>query len=315
MFSKEVISAHRSVVLSLLFVCVTTLLYGVSSESPSHSRKSTAAESGIRIAPLPEELYFAGERVPLEYRYVREAIEREVLTTSCMHTGTTLALRNTTRYFPIIVPILKANNIPEDFKYLCMAESGLNPNVVSPAKACGLWQFVPSAAKDYGVETGKNVDLRYNIEIATQAACDYLNEAYEQFGSWSLAAASYNAGRNGVARRLETQGVEEYWDLFLPEETMRYLPRILSFKIIVPEPKEYGFDLKKGDYFPAFKNFVEVDIAERDIEWSKFAAQHNTNYRQLRILNPWIRSYEYENKEGKSYTVKVPNEKFKRLGY
>ncbi len=272
-------------------------------------------KAGVRIAPLPESLEFAGEKVPLEYRYVREAIEREVLTTSCMHTSTTIALRNTTRYFPIIEPILKKNNIPEDFKYLCVAESGLNPNAYSPARACGLWQFITSAAKDYGVETGENVDLRYNIEIATQAACDYLNEAYKKFGSWTLAAASYNAGRAGVSRRMDTQKVDNYWDLFLPEETMRYVPRILSFKIIYPEPQKHGFNLTESDYFPTFENYTEVEIAEKNIEWSEFAARHNTNYRQLRILNPWIRSYSYANATGKTYVVKVPNEKFKILGY
>ncbi len=277
--------------------------------------QGASTESGVRIPALPSTLEFAGEKVPIELPYVREAIEREMITTSCMHTNTTIALRNTTRYFPIIEPILKRNKIPEDFKYLCVAESGLNPNAQSPARACGLWQFVASAAKEYRVETGDNVDLRYNIEVATQAACDYFNKAYERFGSWSLVAAAYNAGQSGVARRLETQKVENYWDLFLPEETMRYLPRILSFKIIIPEPDKYGFHLTKSDYLPTFKNYKEVDIAERNIDWSEFAARHKTNYRQLRILNPWIRSYSYTNNTGKSYKIKIPNENFTKLGY
>ncbi len=270
---------------------------------------------GVHIAPLPEDIFFAGERVPTELPYVREAIEREVLTTSCMHTSTTLALRNTTRFFPIIEPILKRNNIPDDFKYLCMTESGLNPNAQSPAKAAGLWQFVCSAAKEYKIETGSNVDLRYNIEIATQGACDYLRKAYERFGSWTLAAASYNAGIPGVTRRLETQGVDNYWDLFLPEETMRYVPRIISFMIIEPSPSEYNFNLKSEDYLPPFKNYKIVKINDLNIEWSEFAAKHGTNYRQLRILNPWIRSYSYTNKTRKTYVVKVPTIKFKSLGY
>ncbi len=291
---------------------VVVLSVSLLSAKPIEAERS---EQGVKIAQLPQELYFAGERVPLEYPYVREAIEREVLTTSCMHTSTALALRNTTRYFPIIEPILEANNIPDDFKYLCVAESGLNPNAMSPAKACGLWQFLASAAKEYGVETGENVDLRYNIEVATQAACDYLNSAYEKFGSWSLVAASYNAGRSGVARRLDVQQVEGYWDLFLPEETMRYLPRILSFKIIIPRANEYGFNLNKEDYLPTFENYTVVEVSEHNIEWSDLAARHNTNYRQLRILNPWIRSYSYANKTGKSYRVKVPTPEFKSLGY
>ncbi len=297
-----------------IFAIATLSLSTLYARSANLNEDATK-QQGVKILPLPDELYFAGERVPLEYPYVREAIEREVLTTSCMHTSTTLALRNTTRYFPIIEPILEANNIPDDFKYLCIAESGLNPNAMSPAKACGLWQFLASAAKEYGVETGDNVDLRYNIEVATQAACDYFNSAYEKFGSWSLVAASYNAGRSGVARRLDVQKVEGYWDLFLPEETMRYLPRILSFKIIVPRAKDYGFNLNKEDYFPTFEHYNVVEVSDVDIEWSDFAARYSTNYRQLRILNPWIRSYSYSNKAGKSYRVKVPTSEFKSLGY
>lgn len=273
------------------------------------------ATSGVRIAQLPRNLEFAGEKVPVELPYVREAIQREVITTSCMHTSTTLALRNTTRFFPIIEPILEEYGIPEDFKYLCVAESGLNPNAKSPARACGLWQFVESAAKDYGVETGENVDLRYNVEVVTRAACKYFKSAYDKFGSWALVAAAYNAGRSGVARRLDIQQVDCYWDLFLPEETMRYLPRILSFKIIFSNPAEYGFLLEESDYLPTFMNYTEVQISSQNIEWSKFAAQYHTDYRQLRILNPWIRSYEYANKTGKSYTVKVPTKRFKQLGY
>ncbi len=318
MFFEKINLRRGGVIVTFCVVALASTLYCAANDiegQPPVAENRPKMGAGVRIAPLPKVLDFAGERVPIEYPYVQEAIEREVLTTSCMHTSTTISLRNTTRYFPIIEPILKRNNIPEDFKYLCVAESGLNPNAISPARACGLWQFVSSAAKEYGVETGENVDLRYNVEVATQAACDYLNDAYKRFGSWTLAAASYNAGKAGVAKRMETQGVKEYWDLYLPEETMRYVPRILSFKIIEPDPASYGFNLREGDYFPTFKNYTEVDIAEKNIDWSKFAASHNTNYRQLRILNPWIRSYVYANPTAKSYKVKVPTEKFKSLGY
>ncbi len=340
MFSKEIKGRKLRIAIAFVVLSVGSIIYSVASgvssgvasgvessiesttssdmamlRSSNKNSSQSTSEYGVRIAPLPKKLDFAGEEVPLNLPYVKEAIEREVLTTSCMHTSTTIALRRTTRYFPIIEPILKKNNIPDDFKYLCVTESGLNPNAMSPAKACGLWQIMTSAARDYKVETGDNVDLRYNIEVATQAACDYLNVAYERFGSWTLAAASYNAGQAGVARRLETQGVDNYWDLFLPEEAMRYVPRILSFKIMIPEPHKYGFFLKTSDYYTAYKNYTEVKIAEKNIDWSKFAARYNTNYRQLRILNPWIRSYNYANPTGKSYTVKVPTEKFKKLGY
>ncbi len=269
----------------------------------------------IEIRNLPTSLEFAGESVPINLPYVKEAIDREVLTTSCMHTSTMLNLRATKRYFPIIEPILKRYGVPDDFKYLCMAESGLNPNAVSPARAAGLWQFISSAAKEYGLETGDNTDMRYHIERSTEAACRYLLSSYEKFGSWTLAAASYNAGQAGVTRRLDIQGVDNYWDLYLPEETMRYIPRIISLKLVEQDPASFGFILDKGDYFRPYENYTTITVDSQDIDWSDLASKHNTNYRQLRILNPWIRSYNYENKSGTSYEVKIPTAKFKELGY
>lgn len=272
-------------------------------------------KGGVYIANIPDKMEFAGEVVPVQFPYVREALERELLTTMCMHTRTMLTLRATKRYFPVIEPILKKNGVPDDFKYLCLAESGLDPNAFSSAKAAGFWQFISSAAKTYNLETGDNVDMRYHIEQSTEAACRYLKAAYQRFGSWTMAAASYNLGQAGVDRRANTQGVENYWDLFLPEETLRYVPRILSWKIIAENPKDYGFKLREQDYFKPFKNYKEVDVNSTTIDWSEFAASHKTTYRMLRILNPWIRSYSYENKGGKTYTVKVPLDNFKELGY
>ncbi len=265
----------------------------------------------VQIHPLPKSLDFAGESVPLERNYVVEAIEREMLTTSSMHTSTMLTLRRTQRYFPIIEPILEEYGVPNDFKYLAMAESGLNENAVSPAQAVGMWQFIKSTAGEYGMECNSDVDMRYNIEVATRAACEYLLKSYEEFGSWTLAAASYNLGSAGVTRRLAAQRVENYWDLFLPEETMRYVPRILSFKIFMESPESYGFHLDDQDYFKPYKNYQEVTISEKDIDWSEFAARYNTTYRVLRLLNPWIRTYTYANSQGRSYTVKVPTADFK----
>ncbi|MFI3280409.1 MAG: lytic transglycosylase domain-containing protein [Rikenellaceae bacterium] len=269
----------------------------------------------VKVYPLPSKIYFAGEEVPVNLPYVREAIDREVLTTSCMHTRTMLTLRNMSRYFPVIEPILKEYGIPDDFKYLAMAESGLDPNAYSPAKAAGLWQFVPSAADTYGLETGSNTDLRYHVVESTKAACRYLKQAYERFGSWTLAAASYNVGQAGVSRRMATQGVDNYWDLYLPDETMRYVPRIISLKLISSAPQDYNFELNEADKFKPFKNYKIVKINSTDIDWSKFAAEHGTNYRQLRILNPWIRSYEYKNAGQTTYEVMVPTADFKKRGY
>ncbi len=269
----------------------------------------------VKIHKLPEKIYFAGEEVPINLAYVKEAVDREVLTTSCMHTSTMLTLRRMSRYFPVIEPILKEYGVPEDFKYLAMAESGLNPEAYSPARAAGMWQFIPSAADTYGLETGSNTDLRYNIEKATRAACVYLKQAYKRFGNWTLAAASYNAGQAGVSRRMATQGVDNYWDLYLPEETMRYVPRIVSLKLVSMNPSDFNFELTDADKFKPFENYKIVKVSSTNIDWSKFAAEHGTTYRQLRLLNPWIRSYEYANSGQTEYEVMIPTEGFKEKGY
>ncbi len=269
----------------------------------------------VSIKPLPRELDFAGEDVPLKWGYVREAIERELLTTSCMHTATTLALRRASRYFTVIEPILKEHGVPDDFKYLCVTESGFNENAFSSASAAGLWQFLSTAAKEYGLEVNNSVDERYHVEKVTHAACRYLVCAHKKFGSWTLAAASYNAGRSGVIRRLDVQGVTDYWDLFLPEETMRYVPRILSFKLLMSEPEEYGFKIHRREKLKPYRSYIEVEVNDSHIVWSEIAARYGTTYRQLRILNNWIRDYEHKNPSKKSYIVKMPTSKLRTFGW
>ena len=300
---------------------VAFALAAISAVNCSARPVSSAPQGGMEnitaathIAPLPEKLDFAGEEVPLQYADVREALEREMGVTMYMHSRTLQTLRATKRYFHVIVPILKESGIPEDFKYLCMAESGLNPNAVSTAKAAGLWQFMTSAAKDFGVETGDNVDMRFHVEAATRAACKYLKQAYNRFGSWTLAAASYNVGQGGLSTRKDAQGAGSYYDLFLPEETMRYVYRILSLKIIEQSPADYGFFLKSDNYLQPFENYKIVTVSDASIDWPKFAASHGTNYKVLRILNPWIRSYSYANPSQKSYEVMVPTRRFREDG-
>ncbi len=298
----------KFIIIIVITLQLPLLLYAKQDVVPTSS-------SSVKIYEMPKKMSFAGEEVPVHLPYVREAIEREVLTTTCMHTTTMLTLRAMSRYFPVIEPILAEYGVPDDFKYLAMAESGLNPNAVSPAKAAGLWQFVNSAATDHGLETGDNTDMRFHVEQSTHAACRYLLSAYELFGSWTLAAASYNAGRSGVLRRLTIQEVENYWDLFLPEETMRYVPRMIALKLVSLDPAAYNFYLREKDKLQPFKNYKVIEVNSPNIDWSKIAAEHNTTYRQLRILNPWIRSYEYKNIGGTTYEVMIPIGRFKELGY
>ena len=301
-------------------IAVFCLAAALGALSCAGAEPKAVAGGGAEAAPvyfveLPRQLEFAGERVPLEWPDVREALEREMSVTMYMHSRTLQTLRATKRYFPYIEQVLKKYGVPTDFKYLCMAESGLNPNAQSAAKAAGLWQFIPGAAKDFGVETGENVDLRYQLEAATEAAAKYLKKSYEQYGSWTLAAASYNLGLAGVTRRTGIQGVESYYDLFLPEETMRYVYRILSMKLVTENPIKYGFVLREGDYLQPFKNYKEVTVDDESIDWSELARRYGTNYKMLRVLNPWIRSYEYANKGRKAYTVKIPTGDFREKGY
>lgn len=262
--------------------------------------------SKVVVPPLPKHLDFAGERVPLENHDTRESMEEDLMVTMYMHSRTMTTLRNTKRYFAIIEPILEKNGIPADFKYLAMAESSLNPEAHSPAKAAGLWQILASTATPYGLEVNGDVDERYHIEKSTEIACKYLKQAYEKFGSWTMAAASYNVGQAGVSRRSEKQGVNNYYDLFLPTETMRYMFRILSFKLVTEFPEDYGFMLKHKDYYAPYK-YETVEIKDVNIDWSSVAKKYGITYKLLRELNPWIRDYGYVNKLGKTYQLKIIN--------
>ena len=267
------------------------------------------------IPPLPGKIEFAGERVPLENYDTRESLQREVSITTYMHSRTLYALLRTRRYFAVIEPILAENNIPNDFKYLCMAESGLNPDAVSPAGAAGLWQIMPAVARSFGMEVNAQIDERYHIEKATRAACRHLKESYAKFRSWTLAAAAYNLGMAGLSTRMEKQGIGNYYDLFLPEETLRYVHRILSMKLLYENPARYGYAFPSEAAYPPFDRYREVSVSARGIDWSAFAREHGTTYKMLRELNPWIRDYTYANPNGKSYTVKIPLPGFRSREY
>ncbi len=267
--------------------------------------------SMVLVPQIPAALDFAGERVPLENYDTRESLERELSVTLYMHSRSMATLLNMPRYLAIIEPILARNGIPADMKYLCMAESGLNPNIASTAGAAGLWQIMSALGKSSGLEVGPQIDERYHIEKSTQVACDYLRDGYRRFGSWSLAAAAYNLGPAGLAKRIEAQGIKNYYDLFLPEETMRYMFRILAWKLVAENPAHYGFIIGESDYHKPLTNYKEVEVSGQKINWPAVAAQHGTSYKMLREVNHWIRDYDAANPSGKTYKVKVPQKKFR----
>ncbi|SHI29160.1 lytic transglycosylase domain-containing protein [Algibacter luteus] len=262
----------------------------------------------IYALQIPEDLSFAGEPVPLQNPDILERMDRELLVNTYWQSNGLLMFKRAKKYFPIIEPILAKHGVPDDFKYLAVIESGLT-NAVSPAGAKGVWQIMPATGRENGLEVNSNVDERYHLEKATEVACKYILKAKESLGSWTSAAAAYNAGNAGISRRLEEQGVTDYYDLLLGEETGRYLFRIVALKEILSNPKKYGFNFREKDLYtniPTYK--VEVDTAVTD--FTQFAKRFGINYKILKLHNPWLREPHLNNRSRKSYLVEIPKEGF-----
>jgi hypothetical protein len=266
--------------------------------------KSTGEYYEIKAIKLPKNLSFAGERVPIEIQDIRERMDRELLVNTYWQSNALLYMKRANKYFPIIEPILAENGVPDDFKYLALIESGLM-NVSSPAGAKGVWQILKGTGREFGLEINANVDERYHLEKATKLACNYLNKAYKKFDSWTLAAAAYNGGRAGMLRRLKKQQVSTYYDLLLGEETSRYVFRIVAAKEIVSNPKKYGFVYDREDLYHNLPTYnVEVDTVITNI--ASFGKRYGLNYKEIKILNPWLRENKLNNTSRKKYLIKLP---------
>ncbi|RPI69735.1 MAG: lytic transglycosylase domain-containing protein [Ignavibacteriales bacterium] len=261
---------------------------------------------GYRIVSpeFPAELSFADERVPVENFEVYERIDREIIVNTYFHSSTIISIKRANRWFPVIKPILEKNGIPEDFKYLMIAESGA-ANAISPADAVGFWQFIEGSALKYGLEVNDEVDERYHVEKSTEAACKYLNDAFSLFGSWTVAAASYNMGIPGVTKQLERQKTNNYYNLVLGEETSRYIARIIAIKEIMENSTKYGFDIKEDEFYNELP-YEEVVVSYPIINLADWATERGINYKILKLYNPWLRDNVLRNKSGKVYTIKVP---------
>lgn len=271
----------------------------VDTETPN-----TSETYQIRALKVPSELDFAGERVPLENSDIKERIDRELLVNTYWQSNGLLLFKRAHKYFPIIEPILEKNGIPNDFKYLAVIESGLQ-NVTSPAGARGFWQIMKTTAREHNLEVNTNVDERYHLEKATQVACNYLNASKKRFGSWTAAAAAYNAGNAGISRRMEDQKVDDYYDLLLGEETKRYIPRIVAVKEILSNPKKYGFIFETEDLYKLQPTkLIEIDTAITDI--AGFSKELGINYKIMKMHNPWLRENHLNNKSRKLYQLKIP---------
>jgi len=286
-----------SLILALVLVS-SLLIFATTYETKDKTAKTTVSSY------FPLNADFAGEKTPLNISDVSERLDRELIVNINLRASSILAIKRANRAFPIIEPILKMNGIPDDFKYLAVIESGL-VNAVSSAGARGVWQFMPETAKERGLEVNDIVDERYDLEKSTQAACSYFLSAKEKFGSWTLAAASYNGGMAGIKKQIEIQKETNYYDLLLTEETSRYVFRILALKEIMKNPEKFEFSLRKEELYsnlPTKK--VEVDSSVSD--WADFAKAQGINYKILKIHNPWLRDKKLDNTIGKKYSIEIP---------
>lgn len=290
------------VVVSILFVSQRTK--NLLSDEEIRFEQLREKKYAIFSMWLPDTLTFAGEAVPLDNIFVREALEREVLAISYWHSRTLLILKRSYRYFPIFLEIFQQYGIHNDFCFLAMAESELD-HVISPAGASGIWQLMKETARSLNLEVSDEVDERFHVEKSTHAACQYFLKLFHQFKSWTLAAAAYNMGPSRLPSIIDEQNTSNYYDLVLPSETMRYVYRILAFKIIWQSPKKYGFYLRYKDLYPPIPvTFVTVDTPIQNL--SVFAQQLNISLKDLQKLNPWLRQNKLSNKSRKTYNIALP---------
>ena len=296
--------------LAIVFVSVNATQQAPNSKIQEYVKTNAndrpVKDYNIYALPMPENIDFAGEEVPLDDPDIYERMDRELLVNTYWQSNALLLIKRANKYFPIIEPILKEEGVPDDFKYLAVIESGLT-QAVSPAGARGFWQIMKGTGRDYGLEINDNVDERYHIEKSTRVAADYLKRSKAKFGSWTMAAAAYNAGNRGVERQLERQKVDDYYELLLNTETGRYMFRILALKEILTNPEQYGFNFEEKHLY---KNIptrtVKVDTVVND--FADFAKHFNINYKILKIHNPWLREAHLNNASRKEYEIKIPEE-------
>jgi hypothetical protein len=296
---KTVLTALVLAGTAIIILSITQNFKGFDNTSATVNRQSDTVYN-IKSFKLPDEVTFAGERMPLDNFDTRESLEREILTSAYRHSSTILIIKRANRYLPQIEKILKKNNIPDDFKYLVAAESEYS-NMVSPAGATGFWQIMPETGKEEGLEINNVVDERYDVE-----------KSYEKFGNWTLAAASYDGGRAAIDEQIDIQHQRNYYDLLLSEETARYIFRAVAYKLIISDPENYGFKIEKSDLYPELK-YTELKIDSTIIDFSAFAQKFGTNYKMLKLLNPWLRKPFLTPKPNKEYLIKIPSEGMRNI--
>lgn len=303
----------RIYTISIAIFLTAVLFFSFSKDGEVHDKKGIASGQNPPIAqivepiPMGNNYSFAGEKLPIDNFDVEERLERELTVNTYWHSSMVLNLKRTGRYFPMFDQILAEEGIPDDCKYIALAESNLM-NVKSPAGASGLWQFMKGVAQEYGLEVNKEVDERYHPEKATRAACEHLKKLKNKFGSWTMAAAAYNVGGTKLTKEAEMQRSNNYYDLNLNAETSRYIFRIVAIKELVNHPLQFGYQIDKEDYYQPLDDFSIVTVKKSIENLGDFAKKYGTSYRMLKVYNPWLRSSKLTNKTHKTYYIKVPKQ-------
>lgn len=296
-----------SLMIFATLVCCTIFLSSNKMQEAQDNCNTERRFPDIFPPEIPTSIIFAGDTIDLTLQDRRERMDKEMLSFTYSHINTMLIIKRANRLFPVVEPILKECGVPDDFKYLMIIESNGDPEAFSPSKAGGLWQFLEKTGREYGLEVTEEIDERYHTEKATRAACEYLKGSYELFGDWLTVAASYNTGRTNVTKRRERQKEEHAINLILPDETSRYIFRLMAVKTIFENPARYGFRLRSSDLYPVIPIEREVMASGATIDWADFAKKHGLTFMQLREANHWIRRTTLNNKTGKKYKVQIPD--------
>lgn len=297
--------------INLILLALTSIFIFVASQMSTPDKKdydwqpTDNVPQIVKSVDLNKDFSFCEEALPMDNFDVRERLDRELTVNTYWHSSTILSIKSTVRYFPMMDKILTEEGVPTDLKYIAVAESALR-NAVSPAGAKGIWQFMKGTGTDYGLEISDEVDERYHFEKSTRAAAKYLKSLHQRFGSWANATAAYNMGGGNMSKHLREQESDNYFELNLNEETSRYYFRLVAIKEIMENPREFGFYLDREDYYPALDDYRTVEVSESVESWGAFAKEHGTNYRMLKVYNPWLIDSKLTNRSGKTYEIRIP---------
>lgn len=285
-------------------VCLTACI-SLGSDDGGRVMQSRPVVSSMTMSPeIPPTIPFCGKLIDITRYNMRESFDRELSSFTYFHSTTMLMIKRANRYFPIIEPILKKNGIPDDFKYLAVIESHLDPRVASHAHAVGMWQLLQTTGREFGLRINATVDERKHVAKSTEAACRYFNAAYKKYGDWSAVAASYNAGMGRISGELNKQAADSSFDLWLVEETTRYVYRIMAIKQIFENPSKYGFVLRARDLYKPIET-TDVEVTKDIPSLALFAKEHGVTYADLKRFNPWLIDRKLQT-GGQAYVVSVP---------